>query len=437
MDDKEIFSSDFSQDFNQHEVGTIIDFSRAKKLNTTGSTCDAYLTELKHRKVFVKRLKDKYRNSARYRAAFEKEYEIGVGLTHPALPVYIDFHGDYIVMNYIDGRTLSEMLSSRDEWLSNGKNAIRVLEELLDVLEYLHRKGVIHCDIKADNVLLTYVGNNVALIDLDKVYTSHLADTPGSATKYGLEESDKRNTDIDFAGLGRIAGQLSEAVKSAATRKLILRFSKECKKQGITAEELKSILHSGTSSPRAERRQRKLEEDRRDYRQMIFIILGCLAIVFIGYFIKLRNERGELIIIEEAKPVNTDSMQGKKMDVTNAESTVETQTSETTVSQTTQKSAELDRKLTQHFQPILVLVDNTMRQYDNGELDEAQQRQAVTTITERYLDLLHESYTLCQDLYPDFSLTQAQLMVADSPVFVSVTKQVDEATRRLSGRISE
>ena len=157
----------------------------------------------------------------------------------------------------------------------------------------------------------------------------------------------------------------------------------------------------------------------------------------LGYFIKLRNEPKEPIIIEEAKPVNTDSMQEKKIDVTNTESIVETPTSETTISQTAQKSAELDRKLKVHFQPILELMANTMRQYDNGELDEAQQRQAVTTITERYLDLLHESYTLCQDLYPDFSLTQAQLMVADSPIFVSVTKQVDEATRRLSGRISE
>ena len=125
MTDNESISSDFTPDFTPHEAGSIIDFSRAKRLNTTGSTCDAYLAELKHRKVFVKRLKEKYRGSARYRTAFEKEYEIGVGLSHPALPVYIDFHGDYIVMNYIDGRTLAEMLASGDEWLSNG-NFIRV-----------------------------------------------------------------------------------------------------------------------------------------------------------------------------------------------------------------------------------------------------------------------------------------------------------------------
>lgn len=441
MTDNESFSSDFTPDFNPLEAGYVIDFSRAKRLNTTGSTCDAYVTELKHRKVFVKRLKEKYRNSARYRSAFEKEYEIGVSLSHPALPVYIDFHGDYIVMNYIDGRTLAEMLATHGKWLSNGKNAVKVLEEMLDVMEYLHRKGVIHCDIKADNVLLTYAGNNVALIDLDKVYTSHLSDTPGSATKYGLEESDKRNTDIDFAGLARIADQLSEAVKSAATRKLILRFGKECKKQGITAEELKSILHSATSSTREERRQMKLEGDRKENRLIISIIIGCLVVLFVTYFLKMWFEKPEYGATEEIEAVTNDPIPENESDnpdvseeVTISEPSPSNRPTVSNPSRQEQQSQELDRQLTAHFKPILELVDNTMRQYDNGELDEKQQRQAVSTITERYLDKLHESYELCQELYPALTKIQAQLMVANSPVYESVTERVSEAGNRLVER---
>lgn len=382
MADNESISSDFTPDFNPQEAGSVIDFSRAKKLAMTGSTCDSYVTQLKHRKVFVKRLKEKYRGSARYSAAFEKEYEIGVALTHPALPVYIYFHGDCIVMNYIDGRTLSEMLASGDEWLSNGKNAVKVLEELLDVLEYLHRKGVIHCDVKADNVLLTYAGNNVALIDLDKVYTSHLADTSGSATKYGLDESDKRNTDIDFAGLGRIAGQLSEAVKSAATRKLILRFSKECKKSSITAEELKSILHSATSSTRGERQRMKLEGDRKENRLIIYTIIGCLGILFLAYFLKMWFEKPGYGATEEIETVTNGSIPENEPNVTDvtdeaniSESSPPNPPTVSNPSQQEQQSQELDRQLTALFKPILELVANIMRQYDNGELDEAQQRQ--------------------------------------------------------------
>ena len=437
MGDNENFSSDFTADFNPSEAGSGVDFSWAKRLNTTGSTCDAYVTELKHRKVFVKRLKEQYRNSARHRAAFEKEYEIGVGLSHPALPVYIDFQGDYIVMNYIDGRTLANMMATEDEWLTDGKNAVKVIEQLLEVLEYLHRKGVIHCDIKSDNVLLTYAGNNVALVDLDKVYTSHLADTSGSAIKYGLEESDKRNTDIDFAGLGLIAGQLAEKVKSAAVKKRIARFSKECKKPGVTAEELKSILLVGSSSAREAKRGRKNDVGRRYYRLLILIFIGCLAIVFIGIFVKLRNEQ-PVSVSTELVPVITDSVPGKIKDIPVAETTAETSAPVgPTVSQKAQQSAKLDRELTAHFRPLLEYVENTMRRYENGELDEAQQRQAVTIITERYLDLLHDSYGLCRDLYPDISPSEAQLKVADSPVFNSLTKKVEEATRRLSGRIPD
>lgn len=438
MTDNDNFSSDFTPDFNPRDAGSAIDFTRAKRLNTTGSTCDAYVTELKHRKVFVKRLKAKYRNSARYRAAFEKEYEIGVGLSHPALPVYIDFQGDYIVMNYIDGRTLAEMMESGDEWLSKEKNAVRVLAQLLDVLEYLHRKDVIHCDIKADNVLLTYAGNNVALIDLDKGYTSHLSDTSGSATKYGLEESDKRNTDIDFAGLARIADQLSKAVKSAATRKLILRLSKECKKQGITAEELKSILHSATSYTREERRQMKLEEDRKENRLIISIIIGCLVVMFVAYFLKLQQDKSESGASEEIETITPDSIQenntaGQIEGITPAPAPPRSNQSDSPA-QSAKTSKDLDRYLTEHYKPLLELVDNTMRQFDNGELDEAQQRQAVTTMTERYFDLLHESYELCQELYPALTKTQAQLMVANSPVFESVTERVGEAGNRLAER---
>ena len=418
MIDNENLSSDFTPVFNSLEAGSVIDFSRAKRLNTTGSTCDAYVTELKHRKVFVKRLKEKYRGSARYRAAFEKEYEVGVGLSHPALPVYIDFHGDYIVMNYIDGRTLAEMLDSDDDWLSKSKNAIKILDELLDVLEYLHRKGVIHCDIKADNILLTYTDNNVALIDLDKVYTSHLADTPGSATKYGLDETDKRNTDIDFVGLGRIAGKLADKVKSAEVKKTILRFSAECQKPGATADELRVLL-----------------EGRRNYNRVIFLIIGCLVIFFAVFFLKLQRHNSESEASEEIGSTTTGySNQDNNVSEPKVESTVVNPSANQTVpsTQPTHSAEELDRMLTEHFKPLLEIVDNTMQQYDNGQLDASQQREAVYTITDRYLDLISESYALCQALYPDITPTQAQLKVADSPVFSSVTKRVTEATNLLS-----
>ena len=147
-----------------------IDFKKAQKLPGGGSTCDIYKAISQRRKVFVKRLKPEYRNKPLYLAAFDKEYDIGVSLNHKSLPQYREFHKDYIVMDYIDGKTLAEMLKEKDLWLSKEKNVIRMLRELLDVVDYLHQRNIVHCDIKPDNIMITNGNRNLMLIDLDRCF---------------------------------------------------------------------------------------------------------------------------------------------------------------------------------------------------------------------------------------------------------------------------
>ncbi|MDE6321555.1 MAG: protein kinase, partial [Muribaculaceae bacterium] len=230
----------------EHSAG--IDFDDAVKLPGGGSTCDIYKTRWQRRDVFVKRLREKYRSMPIYLDALDKEFDIGVSLKHPSLPEYREFHRDYIVIDYIDGETLAAMIARRDPWLTKEKNILKLLRELVDVVDYLHRHNVVHCDIKPDNIMITANNRNLVLIDFDKCYTDALSDTSGHPARYGLTTDDKGSTAIDFHGIGQLIEKMKESVPGfslSCYRQLV----QTCYRPDINCEDLKEILDAaGTNS---------------------------------------------------------------------------------------------------------------------------------------------------------------------------------------------
>lgn len=208
----------------------VVDFSLAKRLDRGGSTCDAYETTLERRRVFIKRLKPQFRHNPLYLAAFDKEFDVGVALSHPSLPRYIAFRDDYIVMDYVEGKTLAELLAVGDESIAGRRNAHKILSELVDVVDYLHRRGVVHCDIKPDNVIVSpYRGRPITLIDLDKAYTAALNTTHGDPNKFDCREC--ADGEVDFRGIGKIAERLGMGG-----------FARICFRTGVTADDLRLSL---------------------------------------------------------------------------------------------------------------------------------------------------------------------------------------------------
>ncbi len=122
-----------------------------------GGMATVYLAEdLKHhRKVAVKVLRAELSETVGPER-FVREIEIAAGLTHPhILPLYDSGEADgflFYVMPYVEGESLRERLAREGELPIS--DAVRILKEVADALAKAHAQGVVHRDIKPDNVML-------------------------------------------------------------------------------------------------------------------------------------------------------------------------------------------------------------------------------------------------------------------------------------------
>jgi predicted Ser/Thr protein kinase len=103
-------------------------------------------------------------------AQFQREAKILVGLRHPNLPQIVDAFEErgrhYLVMEYVEGQTLEEMLESAPEGALPEEQVLGWASQVCDVLEYLHSHDppVIFRDLKPANIMITPEGQ-VKLID--------------------------------------------------------------------------------------------------------------------------------------------------------------------------------------------------------------------------------------------------------------------------------
>ncbi|MGQ4429889.1 MULTISPECIES: Stk1 family PASTA domain-containing Ser/Thr kinase [unclassified Streptomyces] len=116
------------------------------------------------RTVAVKTLRVDLARDPSFQARFRREAQSAASLNHPAIVAVYDTGEDYvdgvsipyIVMEYVDGSTLRELLHSGRKLLP--ERTLEMTIGILQALEYSHRSGIVHRDIKPANVMLTRTG---------------------------------------------------------------------------------------------------------------------------------------------------------------------------------------------------------------------------------------------------------------------------------------
>lgn len=108
------------------------------------------------RTVAVKILKDEFLASEEFRRRFKNESKAIAVLSHPNIvKVYDVSYGDklqYIVMEYVEGITLKEYIEQQG--VISWKETVHFTTQILRALQHAHDKGIVHRDIKPQNIML-------------------------------------------------------------------------------------------------------------------------------------------------------------------------------------------------------------------------------------------------------------------------------------------
>lgn len=176
-------------------------FADQRPLSFQGAMSTVYQAKLYGKWIIIKRIKPEFKDNPKYKELFIREFENAYHLDHPHIVRLLDKGEDqeglYYTMEYIDGRSLSEMITTTG--INNERLAEKAARQIIDALLYVHKKQIYHRDLKPDNIFVTYRGDNVKILDFGLAAADNFEDNLSKAgtPRYASPEQMDPNKSID------------------------------------------------------------------------------------------------------------------------------------------------------------------------------------------------------------------------------------------------
>lgn len=247
------------------------DIKEKQLIDSGSSTSITYKLSKEGRLYFMKQLRPEYASDPRYRSLFFKEYECGKAISHPYVVRYTDIGEDeeglYIIMEYVNGISIKEKLLHEPTYFDKEENLYKLVLQLLEALQILHKQNVVYMDLSPTNILLTKASNDVKLIDLG-FCISDTNDLTGGCTE-GFAAPEARTTE---------RAQLDARTDIYAVG-CLLRY---IEKAGVKLPHLLQKIKQRCLQPEREQRYQSVGDiirliKRRKVRNVAYVA-GCLAV---------------------------------------------------------------------------------------------------------------------------------------------------------------